>query len=187
MSSRLTNNKNTASKNQQSKTQASKRAANKLKPAKPLANKTHVNKTPAFALSSTAFSVCIALSSYALPAIVNPALAAGPKGGVVVSGSGSITKDAAETIIKQNSQHMAINWDSYNVASGERVQYIQPNSQSVSLNNILSSNGSVIAGNIDANGKVILVNPNGIVFSQTSTLDVGSLVASNTAYITDAA
>jgi len=182
MNSRLAHNKNTASKKQQSKAQASK-----LKAAKQLANTTHVNKSQAFALSSTAFSVCVSLSSYALPAIVNPALAAGPKGGVVVSGSGSITKDAAETIIKQNSQHMAINWDSYNVASNERVQYIQPNSQSVSLNNILSSNGSVIAGNIDANGKVILVNPNGIVFTQTSTINVGSLVASNTAYITDAA
>jgi len=167
MSSRFIKKKNTTSKNQQSKTQA--------------------RKNQAFALSSTALSVCVALSSYALPSIINPALAAGPKGGVVVSGSGSITKDAAETIIKQNSQHMAINWDSYNVASGERVQYIQPNSQSVSLNNILSSNGSVIAGNIDANGKVILVNPNGIVFTQSSTINVGSLVASNTAYITEAA
>ncbi|PKG83072.1 hypothetical protein CXF85_12045, partial [Colwellia sp. 75C3] len=185
MSNRLNDKKNTGSQNQQSKAQP-----NKLKPNKPLAKKTQASKNQAknsqtkklnsqnFALSSTAFSVCVALSSYALPSIINPAFAAGPKGGVVVSGSGSITKDAAETIIKQNSQHMAINWDSYNVASNERVQYIQPNSQSVSLNNILSSNGSVIAGNIDANGKVILVNPNGIVFTQSSTLNVGSLVAS---------
>jgi filamentous hemagglutinin family protein len=187
MSSRLINKKSTGSKNQQSKTQASKKTANKLKTAKPVSNNAYVNKIPAFALSSTAFSVCIALSSYALPAIFNPALAAGPKGGVVVSGSGSISKDAAETIIKQNSQHMAINWESYNVASNERVKYIQPNSQSVSLNNILSSNGSVIAGNIDANGKVILVNPNGIVFTQSSTLNVGSLVASNDVLLAKAA
>jgi len=73
MSSRLNDKKNTASKNQQSKAQANK------KTAKQLANTTHVNKSQAFALSSTAFSVCVALSSYALPAIVNPALAAGPK------------------------------------------------------------------------------------------------------------
>ncbi len=67
------------------------------------------------------------------------------------------------------------------------MQYIQPNSQSIALNNILSSNGSTIAGNIDANGKVILVNPNGIVFTQSSAIDVGGLVASNGAYITKAA
>ncbi len=53
----------------------------------------------AFALSSTAFSVCLALSSYSLPTLITPTYANGPKGGVVVSGSGSITKSAAESII----------------------------------------------------------------------------------------
>ncbi|NRA81923.1 MAG: filamentous hemagglutinin N-terminal domain-containing protein, partial [Pseudoalteromonas sp.] len=171
MSSRFNNKKSNGSQNNVSKIQANGQ----------MAKNTHLNKskTQVFAISSTAFSVCLALSTYTLPALINPAYANGPKGGVVVDGSGDISKlDATTTIINQTSQHMAINWDSYNVASNERVQYIQPNSQSVSLNNILSSNGSVIAGNIDANGKVILVNPNGIVFTQSANINVGSLVAS---------
>ncbi len=63
-----------------------------------------------FALSSTAFSVCLALSSVTLPAIINPAYAQGPKGGVIVGGEGDISKvDATTTLINQSSHHMAIN------------------------------------------------------------------------------
>ncbi|KGJ94785.1 beta strand repeat-containing protein, partial [Colwellia psychrerythraea] len=137
------------------------------------------SKNKAFALSSTAFSVCLALSSYALPVLINPAFANGPKGGVVVGGSGDISKiDAATTLINQSSQHMAINWDSYNIAANETVRYVQPNASAISLNRILGVNGSTIAGQIQSNGQVILINPNGLVFTDTSVLNVGGIIAS---------
>ncbi|TYK64188.1 beta strand repeat-containing protein, partial [Colwellia echini] len=134
--------------------------------------------TKPLVLSSTALSVCMAFSTYTLPTLLQTAVA-GPEGGAVVGGSGDITKLTNSTIINQTSQQMAINWDSYNVNKNERVQYIQPNSQSISLNRILSSDGSTIAGNINANGQVFLVNPNGIVFTQSSIINVGGLVASS--------
>jgi len=100
---------------------------------------------------------------------------AGPDGGQVVGGSGSIATSDNTTTINQTSQNMAINWQSYNVNANERVQYIQPNTSSISLNRILSQNGSTIAGRIDANGQVILVNPNGIFFTPTSMINVGGI------------
>jgi len=116
-------------------------------------------------------------------AIVSMALAAspaqaGPTGGQVVGGSGSISQSGLNTTINQASQNMAINWQSYDVNSNERVQYIQPNTSSISLNRILSNNGSTIAGRIDANGQVILVNPNGIFFTPTAVVNVGGIIAS---------
>lgn len=133
---------------------------------------------PVFAFSATALSVSMALAGYSLPAIFTPAYANGPEGGVVVGGSGAISKDDLTTTINQTSQNMAIDWDSYNLSANESVTYIQPNANSVSLNRILSSNGSVIAGKIDANGQVILVNPHGLIFTESSVLNVGSIVAS---------
>lgn len=103
---------------------------------------------------------------------------AGPTGGQVVGGAGSINQSGLNTTINQTTQNMAINWQSYNVNVDERVQYIQPNSSSVSLNRILSNNGSTIAGRIDANGQVILVNPNGIFFTPTSIVNLGGIIAS---------
>ena len=103
---------------------------------------------------------------------------AGPEGGAVVGGSGSISQSGLNTTINQSSQNMAINWQSYNVNVDERVRYIQPNSSALSLNRILSLNGSTIAGRIDANGHVILVNPNGVFFTPTAVINVGGLIAS---------
>ncbi|MCP4324005.1 MAG: filamentous hemagglutinin N-terminal domain-containing protein, partial [Alteromonadales bacterium] len=73
---------------------------------------------------------------------------------------------------------MAIDWDSYNIDATEVVKYIQPNGKSISLNRILGVNGSTIAGRIESNGQVILVNPNGLVFTESAVLNVGGIIAS---------
>ena len=96
----------------------------------------------------------------------------------MVGGTGSISQTGVNTTINQTSQNMAIDWQGYNVNVDERVQYIQPDSSSISLNRILSQNGSTIAGRIDANGQVVLVNPNGIFFTPTSIINVGGIIAS---------
>ncbi len=106
---------------------------------------------------------------------------AGPQGGEVTGGSGTITQSGNTTTIVQDSNlsnKMAIDWQSYNVGEGERVHYIQPNSSSISLNRILSNSASEIQGRIDANGQVILVNPNGVFFTPTAVVNVGSIIAS---------
>ncbi len=103
---------------------------------------------------------------------------AAPQGGQVVGGVGHIHQNNLNTRINQQSQNMVINWQSYNVEQNERVQYVQPNSRAIALNRILGNNASTIRGRIDANGQVILVNPNGIFFSATSVINVGGLMAS---------
>ncbi|WP_185230898.1 filamentous hemagglutinin N-terminal domain-containing protein [Teredinibacter franksiae] len=103
---------------------------------------------------------------------------AGPEGGVVKGGTGSITSTGNTTIIEQLSNRMAIDWQNYDVSASERVNYIQPSSSSISLNRILSNSGSKIQGQINANGHVILMNPHGVVFGENSTVNVGGLLAS---------
>ncbi len=106
-------------------------------------------------------------------------LHAAPTGGTVVGGAGNISQSGLNTTINQNTQNLAIDWQSFDVKMDERVQFIQPNSSSIALNRILGNNGSVIQGQIDANGQVILVNPNGVFFSSTATVNVGGLIASS--------
>ncbi|MHB1528909.1 MAG: two-partner secretion domain-containing protein [Acidiferrobacteraceae bacterium] len=113
----------------------------------------------------------------ALMAGAGPAYAA-PLGGQVMTGSGQIAQSGVTTTITQNSPHLDLNWQSFNVAPNETVRFVQPDAQALAVNHILGSNGSVIAGHIDANGQVWLINPNGILFSQTATVNAGGLVAS---------
>ncbi|MGH8294288.1 MAG: beta strand repeat-containing protein, partial [Steroidobacteraceae bacterium] len=105
---------------------------------------------------------------------------ANPVGGAIVGGRGSITSlNATTTLINQQSNQLTVNWSSFNVAGNETVRFVQPSRTSVALNDILSQSPSQIFGRIDANGHVVLINPNGILFGRTAQLNVGSLIASS--------
>jgi filamentous hemagglutinin family protein len=103
---------------------------------------------------------------------------ASPQGGVITSGSGNIQSiDAQTTVVNQQSQSLSINWQSLNLAADEALQFNQPGRESVALNHILDQRPSEIFGQINANGRVFLMNPNGIVFGETARINVGALVA----------
>ena len=103
---------------------------------------------------------------------------AGPSGGQVTAGDGSISQAGAVTTINQQSQNLNLNWQSFNVAAHETVNFVQPSATATAVNRILDTNGSQIMGNINANGQVYLINPNGILFGQNAQVNVGALVAS---------
>ena len=106
-----------------------------------------------------------------------PALAA-PSGGQLVSGAGSINQAGATTTITQASQNLSVNWQSFNVAPKETVNFLQPSAAAIAVNRIFDTNGSQILGRLNANGQVFLINPNGILFGQGAQVNVGGLVAS---------
>ena len=101
-----------------------------------------------------------------------------PIGGQVTSGSGSITQSGATTTINQTSQNMSANWQSFNIAPSETVNFQQPNTSAIAVNRIADTNGTQILGHLNANGQVYLINPNGILFGQGAQVNVGGLVAS---------
>jgi len=101
-----------------------------------------------------------------------------PVGGVVSAGAANIGGSPGGMIITQSTQSAAINWQSFNIGQSEAVQFVQPNSNSVALNRVSGSDLSIILGSMSANGKVFLVNPNGILFGKGAQVNVGGLVAS---------
>ncbi|MGA1693076.1 MAG: filamentous hemagglutinin N-terminal domain-containing protein, partial [Burkholderiaceae bacterium] len=101
-----------------------------------------------------------------------------PTGGQVVSGVGRISQNGAAMVIEQQSQKMITNWQQFNVGKDASVTFQQPNSAAVSLNRVRSMDPSQIHGRIQANGKVFLINPNGVVFGPNAVVDAGGLLAS---------
>lgn len=102
---------------------------------------------------------------------------AAPVGGQVNSGNASINQSGSITTINQTSQHANIDWNSFNVGKDETVNFVQPNRNSSTLNQIHDANPSNILGAINANGRVFLSNPNGFIFGANSVVNVGSLFA----------
>jgi len=86
-----------------------------------------------------------------------------PTGGEVIRGEGLIGQRGVTTTISQQSQRLLLEWQTFNVAADENVIFNQPGSTAVALNRILDQNASEILGAIDANGRVFLINPNGII------------------------
>ena len=103
---------------------------------------------------------------------------AAPQGGNVSAGSGSISVNGATTTVTQTTPKLSLNWTSFNVGSGETVNFQQPSSSAVALNRVLGSEGSQVLGRINANGQVFLLNPNGLLFGRDAQVNVGGLVAS---------
>ncbi|MGH8505818.1 MAG: filamentous hemagglutinin N-terminal domain-containing protein, partial [Stenotrophobium sp.] len=104
---------------------------------------------------------------------------AAPSGASIVAGQAAIsTPQANITVISQTSQNAVINWQQFNVGQNESVQFNQPNASAAILNRVIGGSPSDILGNINAIGRVFLVNPSGVMFGRTTQLNVGSLVAS---------
>ena len=101
-----------------------------------------------------------------------------PEGGVVVGGQGAITQlNANTTVVTQNTPSMAVNWDRFNLSAEDLVRFKQPSASASVLNRILDQNPSQIFGQIDANGRVFLINPSGILFGKTASVNVWSPAA----------
>ena len=111
---------------------------------------------------------------------------ANPTGGVVVHGQAAITQtNPSKVTITQTTQNAAINWKSFNIGTGETTAFVQPNASSIALNRVTGGNPSQILGNLTSNGQVWLVNPSGVFFGKTATIDVAGLLAT-TSNISDA-
>jgi len=108
-----------------------------------------------------------------------------PAGGVVAAGGASISSSGSTATITQSTANAVINWQSFGIAAGQTVQFVQPSSSAVALNRVLGADPSSIMGNLSANGRVFLLNPNGVLFGSGASVNVGGLVAS-TMSLTDA-
>ncbi len=102
---------------------------------------------------------------------------AAPTSPQVVAGQATFSQQGNVFSIT-NTPGAIIHWQSFNVNAGEVTRFIQQSGDSAVLNRIVGQDPSRILGALQSNGKVFLINPNGIVFGQGARVDVGGLVAS---------
>ncbi|MGE2460668.1 two-partner secretion system adhesin CdrA [Pseudomonas aeruginosa] len=116
-------------------------------------------------------------------ASINAAMAA-PTGAQFNPNEIKISQQGKTTLIDQSTQRAIINWKGFDVSADEAVRFNQPGVTSSTLNRVTAGQESVIAGRISAPGQVIIYNSNGVVFSGSAKVDVGSLITT-TANVSD--
>lgn len=100
-----------------------------------------------------------------------------PTGMTVVQGQAS-ANTAGNTMTVTNSAGAVLNWSSFSIGSGQTVRFQQPSASSQVLNRVVGNDPSQIFGNLSSNGKVWLLNPNGVLFGADARIDVAGFVAS---------
>jgi filamentous hemagglutinin family protein len=100
----------------------------------------------------------------------------------VSSGSASFA-NSGNTLTITNSANAIINWQNFSIGVNEITRFLQSSSSSAVLNRVVGANGvipqSVIDGVLSSNGRVFLLNPNGVAIGSTGRIDVAGFVASS--------
>ena len=101
-----------------------------------------------------------------------------PGGGKVIDGNAHIYQRGDTLNIDQSTDKAIISWENFSVGKDNTVNFNQPSRDSATLNRVTGDFTSEIAGRINANGSVFLVNPNGIFITADGVVDTGNFVAS---------
>ena len=81
-------------------------------------------------------------------------------------------------IVNQSTSSAIINWNTFNIRANESVRFNQPNSSSVALNRVIGGLGpSEIMGSLTANGRVFIINRDGILFGPGSVVNTAGFLA----------
>lgn len=101
-----------------------------------------------------------------------------PTGAQVVNGA--VTMNTQGNILTvTNTPNSIINWQGFSIAAGETTRFVQQSSSSAVLNRVVGVDPSSIMGTLQSNGRIFLLNPNGIIFGQGSRVDAAGLIASS--------
>ena len=121
------------------------------------------------------------LTTAALVALSVAPAAGGPEGGTIVGGAAAIQgQGGPAVIVNQTSNSAIINWNTFNIGVKESVQFSQPSSSSVALNRVTGGLGpSQILGTLTANGRIFLVNRDGILFGPSSVVNTARFLATS--------
>lgn len=110
--------------------------------------------------------------------LASTALHANPSGGQVAAGAAQISAQGSTLTITQGSDRAIINWQDFSIATGETTRFVQPSSTSAMLNRVTGGNPSQIYGNLNANGQVYLINPNGVLVGAGGVVNTAGFLAS---------
>ena len=104
---------------------------------------------------------------------------AGPEGASVVGGAATIQgQGGPAVIVNQSSSSAIINWNTFNVRANESIRFNQPSASSVALNRVTGGLGpSEIMGTLTANGRVFVINRDGILFGPGSVVNTAGFLA----------
>ncbi|MDO9932007.1 filamentous hemagglutinin N-terminal domain-containing protein [Glaesserella parasuis] len=100
-----------------------------------------------------------------------------PQNHKITDGNAKINTLNKAMTITQESPRVSIEWESFDIGKQNSVEFKQPDSTAIAYNRVMGGNASQIQGKLQANGRVFLANPNGVIITKGAEINVGSLLA----------
>lgn len=101
-----------------------------------------------------------------------------PTGAQVVAGQAAITQAGNAMTITQASRNAIVNWQSFNLGAENTLRLQQAGADAAMLARVVGNDPSQLLGSLQADGKLFLINPNGIVVGQGAVIDTSAFLAS---------
>ena len=129
-------------------------------------------------IRDVALQIGIALSAGMFS--IMPSVSASPVLDHVVSGGAVVDQKTTPNVtdVTSTTRNNVIDWKDFSVAQGETVRFDEGAKINNYLNVVSGPNISQIDGTIQGGKDVYIVNPNGVIFGNTASVDVGSLYVS---------
>ena len=117
------------------------------------------------------------LMALALASCFSAGASGNPVGPAVAIGNASVQR-AGNTLNITNTPGTVINWQGFSIGANEVTRFIQSGPESAVLNRVIGGDPSNILGQLLSNGRVFLLNPNGVFIGGGAVIDVGGFIAS---------
>lgn len=118
------------------------------------------------------------MRQYLFFALISLPLFGLPQGANPTGGQTELRLLSPETLTIIASDQSMIEWSDFSIEVGETVRFIQPNEDAFVLNQVIEAYPSRLMGNLESNGQVLLINPNGILVGKEAQINTGAFFAS---------
>jgi filamentous hemagglutinin family protein len=113
----------------------------------------------------------------ALPLLMGAPAYANPENAQIIHGQADIQQVGKMLTIK-NTPNAIIEWQKFNIAKDEATRFQQESAKSIVLNRVSGIDPSQILGQLSSNGRVFLINKNGLLVGKDARIDTAGFVAS---------
>ncbi|MDD9900890.1 MAG: right-handed parallel beta-helix repeat-containing protein [Alphaproteobacteria bacterium] len=103
----------------------------------------------------------------------------GPSSADMVAISVATDTGAGTLDVFQNASQQVYYWRTFNIGEDAQATFTMHNANQIALNRVTGpqTDPTSIRGQLSSNGRIIILDRNGVMFTETSQVDVGSLVA----------
>lgn len=101
-----------------------------------------------------------------------------PTGANVVAGNATIAQAGNAMTITQASRNAIVNWQSFNLGADATLRLQQSGADAAMLARVVGNDPSQLLGSLQADGKLFLINPNGILVGAGARIDTAAFLAS---------